>query len=191
MSQRAPRVDQLAAELFARRNNGHWSTTQGNAWSLLALTSYLRAVESGPRESNGTISWSQTTKPFALSAAAPLATNVFPLDPAAARAPITVQKTGGHVFSEVTVSARPKTLEQPRQDQGYAIARRYAKIGDDGRLSPATDLHVGDRVLVTLDIDARRRASYVALEDPLPGVLAPDQSRIQIPRSAGGRITRD
>src|SRR4029078_11063309 len=69
--------------------------------------------------------------------------------------------------------ARPKALEQPRQDQGYAIARRYAKIGDDGRLEAATDLHVGDRVLVTLDIDVRRRASYVALEDPLPGVLAP------------------
>ena len=40
---RAPRVDQLATELFARRSNGHWGTTQGNAWSLLALASYLRA----------------------------------------------------------------------------------------------------------------------------------------------------
>ena len=44
---KAPPVDQLATELFARRSNGHWSTTQSNAWSLLALASYLRTVESG------------------------------------------------------------------------------------------------------------------------------------------------
>ncbi|HEX8679863.1 MAG TPA: hypothetical protein VF683_07880, partial [Chthoniobacterales bacterium] len=30
-----------------------------------------------------------------------------------------------------------------------------------------------DRVLITLDVEARRRATYVALDDPLPGVLAP------------------
>ena len=31
---RSPRVDELAVELFRRRSNGHWSTTQANAWSL-------------------------------------------------------------------------------------------------------------------------------------------------------------
>ncbi len=89
------------------------------------------------------------------------------------REPITVAKKGGQLFSEVTVSARSKLIDQPRQDQGYALSRRYVKIADDGRLSPADDLHVGDRVLVTLEIEARRRATYVALEDPLPSVLAP------------------
>jgi uncharacterized protein YfaS (alpha-2-macroglobulin family) len=108
-----------------------------------------------------------------LSNAAPLASNAFPLHPAIARDPITLTKTGGQVFSEVTVAARSKLVEQPRQDQGYGVTRRYAKIGDDGRLSPADDLRVGDRVLVTLNIEARRRATYVALEDPLPSVLAP------------------
>ena len=32
----SPRVDELATELFSRRSNGHWSTTQANAWSVLA-----------------------------------------------------------------------------------------------------------------------------------------------------------
>ncbi|MEP6957068.1 MAG: hypothetical protein ABI883_09585 [Chthoniobacterales bacterium] len=73
----------------------------------------------------------------------------------------------------MTVSARSQLIEQPRQDQGYSLARRYAKIGDDGKLSPAENLRVGDRVLVTLDIEARRRATYLALQDPLPAVLAP------------------
>ncbi len=169
----APRVDELATELFTRRSNGHWSTTQGNAWSLLALSSYLRTVESGPRESAGTIAWAQTSKPYALSETTPLATNTFPLTPATASTPITLTKTGGQVFTEVAVSARPSALEHPRQEQGYSLTRRYTKIGDDGRLTTAENLRVGDRVLVTLDVETRRRATYIALVDPLPSVLAP------------------
>ncbi len=169
----ARRVDELAADLFARQRNGHWSTTQNNAWSFLALSEYLRKVETGPREAAGAVAWWETTKPFTLSEAAPLATATFPISAQAARSPVTLKKTGGKVYSEVTVAARPRALEQPRQDQGYSLSRRYTKIGDDGRLGPATDLQVGDRVLVTLDVEARRRGTYLALVDPLPSVLAP------------------
>jgi uncharacterized protein YfaS (alpha-2-macroglobulin family) len=170
---RAPQVDELATELFSRRANGHWRTTQGNAWSLLALSSYLRNVETGPREANGTIRWASLTNAFAVSPDAPASSSAFVIDPATVREPITVSKNGGTVFSEVTVAARSRLVDQPRQNQGYSIARRYAKIDDDGHLVQAKDLRVGDRVLVTLDIDAPRRATYVALQDRLPGVLAP------------------
>ena len=47
---RSPRVDELAVELFRRRSNGHWGTTQANSWSLLALSSYLRAGRNGRQE---------------------------------------------------------------------------------------------------------------------------------------------
>ena len=170
---RAPRVDQLATDLLSRRSNGHWVTTQSNAWSLLSLASYLRAVESGPRESAGTVTWGDIRKSFAVSNAAPLVSDTFLLNPQTARSPITLMKTGGQVFSEVAVAARSKLVEQPRQEQGYSIVRRYARVGDDGKLSPVDDLRVGDRVLVTLDIEARRRGTYIAVEDPLPSVLAP------------------
>ena len=92
---------------------------------------------------------------------------------ATAAAPITLAKSGGQVFSEATIEARPRLTERPKQDRGYFIARRYARVEDDGRLTPATDLHVGDRILVTLDLQVRRRATFVALEDPLPGVFEP------------------
>lgn len=169
----APRVDQLATDLFARRAAGHWSTTQGNAWSLLALSSYLRRIETGPRESSGTVSWGQATRNFSLGAERSAFEAVLPLDPATVRTPMTITKRGGKVFSEVAVAARSNVIDQPRQDQGYGLTRRYAKIGDDGKLSPAENLRVGDRVLITLEIEARRRATYVALADPLPSVLAP------------------
>jgi uncharacterized protein YfaS (alpha-2-macroglobulin family) len=168
---KSPRVDELAVELFRRRSNGHWSTTQANAWSVLALSSYLRQVESGDKNATGQISWDKATAPFAVSKDKPLATTTFPIVNKTASEPIRVSKSGGQIFSEVTVEARPKLIERPRQDRGYAITRRYSKLGDDGKLSAAENLRVGDRVLVTLDVDVRRRATYLAVEDPLPGVF--------------------
>ena len=46
-------------------------------------------------------------------------------------------------------------------------------MGDDGKLSAAENLRVGDRILVTLDIAVPRRATYLALVDPLPAVFEP------------------
>lgn len=168
---RSARVDELAVELFRRRSNGHWSTTQANAWSLLSLSSYLRQIETGDKNATGQISWDKAIAPFSVSKDKPLAMATFPLVNKTAAEPIRVSKSGGQVFSEVTVEARPKLIERPRQDRGYSITRRYSKLGDDGRLSAAENLRVGDRVLVTLEVDVRRRATYLAVEDPLPGVF--------------------
>ena len=165
------RVDELATELFSRRSNGHWSTTQGNAWSVLALSTYLRKIETGDRNATGEISWEKTTAAFSVSKAKPLATATFPITAATAAQPIRLTKTGGQVFTESTAEAKPKLIDRPRQDRGYAITRRYSKLGDDGKLTAAENLRVGDRVLVTLDVEVRRRATYLAVDDPLPGVL--------------------
>ncbi|MFN2476736.1 MAG: alpha-2-macroglobulin [Chthoniobacterales bacterium] len=170
---KSPRVDQLATELFARRVNGHWTTTQGNAWSLLALASYLRQAENGRREANGSVTWGTTTNRFAVSDVAPTATSTLPIEPKVSRLPLTLTKTGGPVFTEISVDARAKLVEQPRQQQGHSLNRRYQKFDNEGRLSAAENLRVGDRVLITLDVETDRRATYVALEDRLPSVLAP------------------
>jgi uncharacterized protein YfaS (alpha-2-macroglobulin family) len=167
----SPRVDELATELFSRRSNGHWITTQANAWSVLALSSYLRKIETGDRNASGEVRWSSAKKSFAVSEAKPLATVQFPIEPKAGAEPIRLTKTGGKVYTETTAEALPKLIEQPRQNRGYTITRRYSKLGDDGKLSAAENLRVGDRVLVTLDIAVPRRATYLALADPLPAVF--------------------
>lgn len=169
----SPRVDELATELFSRRSNGHWSTTQANAWSVLALASYVRKIETGDRNATGEVRWNKATTTFSVSEAKPLATASFPIDGKGGAEPIRLTKTGGKVYSETTAEARPKLIEQPRQNRGYTIMRRYQKLGDDGKLSAAENLRVGDRVLITLDIAVPRRATYLAVVDPLPGVFEP------------------
>jgi alpha-2-macroglobulin len=167
----SPRVDELAIELFSRRSNGHWSTTQANAWSVLALSTYVRTIETGDRNASGQVRWDKAAASFAVSDAKPLATASFPIDGKGSTDAIRLTKNGGKVYSEVTAEARPKLIEQPRQNRGYTITRRYSKLGDDGKLAPAENLRVGDRILVTLDIAVPRRATYLAVVDPLPGVF--------------------
>ena len=168
---RSPRVDELAVELFRRRSDGHWGTTQANSWSLLALASYLRQVETGEKEASGQITWGDKNSSFSVGKERPLVSSQFPIVEKTAAEPIRLTKSGGQVFSQVTVEAKPKLIEQPRQDRGYSITRRYWKLGDDGKLSAAEALRVGNRVLVTLDVTVSRRATYVAIEDPFPSVF--------------------
>jgi uncharacterized protein YfaS (alpha-2-macroglobulin family) len=167
----SPRIDELATELFSRRSNGHWSTTQANAWSVLALSSYLRKIETGDRNASGEVRWDKEKTSFSVSDSKPLTTATFPINGNGSTEPILITKTGGKIYTETTAEARPKLIAQPAQNRGYTITRRYAKLGDDGKLSAAENLRVGDRVLVTLDIAVPRRATYVAVSDPLPGVF--------------------
>jgi uncharacterized protein YfaS (alpha-2-macroglobulin family) len=183
---RSPRVDELAVELFRRRSNGHWSTTQANAWALLSLASYLRQIETGDKNATGQILWDKATAPFTVSKDKPLVTATFPIVNKTATEPIRVTKTGGQIFSDVTVEARSKLIERPRQDRGYSITRRYSKLGDDGRLSAAENLRVGDRVLITLDVQVPRRATYLAVEDPLPGVFEAINPEFESQEVVGG-----
>jgi uncharacterized protein YfaS (alpha-2-macroglobulin family) len=167
------RVDELAVELFSRRSNGHWSTTQANAWSVLALSAYVRKIETGDRNAQGEVRWDKERRPFSVNEAQPFATSSFPINRNGSGEPIRISKTGGKVYTESTAEARPKLIEQPQQNRGYTITRRYSKLDDDGKLTAAENLRVGDRVLVTLDIVVPRRATYLAVVDPLPAVFEP------------------
>lgn len=165
-------VDRLATEIFAGRRSGHWWTTQGNAWSLLAVAGYLERVERGYHAGSGSIVWGSQTAAFKLGSGAQVFTSTFPITRETALEPLRIAKPGrGRVFTEVTVEARPQSFVQPRQDRGYSITRRYEKIADDGELSELNNARVGDRVLVTLDIEVRQRAGYLAVEDPLPAIF--------------------
>ncbi|MEA3210076.1 MAG: alpha-2-macroglobulin [Chthoniobacter sp.] len=168
----APTVDALATELFGRRLGGHWTTTQGNAWALLALSDYLKRVEKPAGPIAGNVTWGERRETFALEVNAPLHRAELAIGPAAVRQPMKLQNPDKRrIFTELEIVSHPRTLSQPRQDQGYSIDRNYAKMEDDGTLTELKDPVVGDRVLITLRIDVRKRARYVAVNDPLPSIF--------------------
>lgn len=169
---KSPEVGRLVAELLGGRNGGHWMTTQGNCWSLLALSDYLQNTEKADRDVTGTLNWQGRTQPIAVNGERPLNVVDYTLRKESAAQPMQLSNPDGKtLFAEVVLESRPANIVQPRQDQGYSIRRRYAKVEDDGTLSELKEPRVGDRVLVTLDVEVRRPANFIVVDDPLPAVL--------------------
>ncbi|MEX1045002.1 MAG: MG2 domain-containing protein [Chthoniobacterales bacterium] len=167
-----PAVPQLVAELLALGPQQRVATTQGNAWALLALTSYYMKIEkpaAGDGAAPGAITAGPQTENFDVTARAPVFRRDFPLAPGAA---LTVENArGARLYAETEFDVFPPLGQQPAQDRGFTVSRAYAKIGPDGALQPAEDLRVGDRVIVTLRLETTRPAYFVALDDPLPSIL--------------------
>ncbi|HET6406319.1 MAG TPA: hypothetical protein VFG14_00435, partial [Chthoniobacteraceae bacterium] len=169
---KSPRVESLAVELFNERRGGHWWTTQGNAWALLAMGDYLTRIERDNKSASGLLTWGDQTSGFALGANAEASVQVLPVSRETSALPLRLDGLkGGKVYTEVRVESYPPLREQPAQDRGYMLKRSYSKVEDDGKLSDAKDLRVGDRVLVTLNLECRTPATYLAIEDPLPAIL--------------------
>ena len=64
---RADEVGRLVKELLGFRANGHWGTTQQNAWALLALARYYGAAETGAKTAAGALLVGQRETPFQLT----------------------------------------------------------------------------------------------------------------------------
>ncbi len=167
-----PRVDVLTAELMRRRSRAHWGTTQADAWGVYALTDYARRVEGALTPAHGTLTWAGQTQPYQLGAAPTRLESRWRLSDQNRASPLELANPAQRrLYTQVIVESRSPVPLPPRQDRGYAIRRGYAKLDDDGHPRDVADLRVGDRVLVTLDIQAHQTAHYVAVEDPLPALF--------------------
>ena len=168
----SPEVGKLTAELLASRRNGHWRTTQENAWALLALSQYFTLLEREVKPVNGRLVQNTQTFPFQLTKKHFTETTKLAYDATRPLGPLTVENPQrATLYAETRFVARPPVAPQPRQDRGYAVSRRYQKLAADGSLVPATDLLVGDRIVVTLRVATTRPGNFVAIDDPLPAIL--------------------
>jgi uncharacterized protein YfaS (alpha-2-macroglobulin family) len=162
-------------ELLATRKNGRWGSTQDNAWALMALENYFRESEAGGRDIkplDGVLTCGRAEVPFHLTSDEKAVSRSFPVAPGDASASAQVANPSkGQLFGETTFAVYPPLGEQPRQDRGYSVSRSYNKIGLDGNPGPASDLKVGDRVLVTLRVESALPGNFVAINDPLPSIL--------------------
>lgn len=169
---RSPEIGPLVKELLGARHFGRWDTTQENAWALLALANYDRISESSGKSVAGTVLSAEQPLAFEVTRQRPSWTSSLILDPAKPLRELMVRHEGsGSLFGEAQFEVYPIVTEQPRQDRGYAVSRSYQKIGDDGKLQPAEDFKVGDRILVTLNVKSNRPGRLVAIDDPIPSVF--------------------
>lgn len=186
-------VGRLTKELLGYRANGHWGTTQQNAWALFALARYYVAAESGDKNVKGTLVAGGKPEAFQLSEKVLAKTEAVAFAPQQPLGALAVQNPAkGQLFGETRFIVRPPAKVQPRQDRGYAVSRTYRKLAEDGSLAEAKDLKVGDRVLVTLRVETTRPGHFVAIDDPLPAIFEVVNPAFQSREVAGGDgLTRD
>jgi alpha-2-macroglobulin len=176
---------ELEDHLLSARENGHWLNTQGNAWVLMAFADDARA--SADAVIKGSLTWGGQSQRFEL--------------PKTARAiefPLAAQKQGlplvlsfdspseTRLFAHLRVSSQLEKLPEPMRERGFRLSRHYEEVNGLGELSPATDLEIGDTVLVTLNFSSDQDASYVAIDDALPAAFAAVQSAFRS-RGANGK----
>jgi uncharacterized protein YfaS (alpha-2-macroglobulin family) len=190
-------IDRLVAELLQSRRNGHWHTTQGNAWAVLALREYAERVEGTLMPATGRVGWAGQVRDFSLAANPQTFSALFPLAQGSAGSPLLLENPERRrLFTSVVIEARPAVAAQPRQDRGFGLWRAYHKIDDDGRLQSVASLHVGDRVLVSLTVEVHQPSHFVAIDDALPAVLEPMNPEFRSQQTsaianAGGGLAQD
>jgi uncharacterized protein YfaS (alpha-2-macroglobulin family) len=164
-------VDRLVSDLMREQKQAHWGTTQGDAWALLALTDYAHRVETKLQPADGQLQYAGQTVPFHLDERTNIFTQSFSITNMAGANLLLLPASTNRLFTTVSIEARPPETPQPRQDRGFSLQRHYDRLDDDNQPQGAADLHVGDRVLVTLRVTLGESARYVAIDDALPSVL--------------------
>jgi uncharacterized protein YfaS (alpha-2-macroglobulin family) len=183
-------VGRLTKELLGFRMNGHWGTTQQNAWALLALARYYAASEDGGKPVKGALVRRGGDLPFEVTKEKPSVTETMAFAPTQPLAAMSVSNPAkGTLFGETRFVVRPPAAAQPRQDRGYAVSRTYRKLADDGSLVEAGDLKVGDRILVTLRVETTRPGHFVAIDDPLPAIFQAVNPAFQSQQVGGADAT--
>lgn len=167
-----PAVDTLLEELLHSAHGGHWGTTQGNAWAMLALSEYAQRTEKHMPAASGTLAWGGESHPFQLDGTVMSFEKTFAITPKIARTPLRLlNPAGARLFTQLRVEARVAVAKQPRQDRGFLVQRSYERIAEDGTVQELKQPRVGDSVLVTLQLETREPAHFVVVDDPLPGVF--------------------
>jgi uncharacterized protein YfaS (alpha-2-macroglobulin family) len=178
-------LDAAVNHLMDLQHNGHWNSTQADAWALLALTEYARQVEQNVQPAEGHLSWNNQRIPFQLDAGKQTFTVTVSNNARVDSKLTLVKPLGTSLFSTVVLSARPPGISQPQLDRGFSVERRYVRLDDFNEPRDLQGLRVGDRVMVTLRVAVPRDSAYVVIDDPLPSILEPINSAFQ---SRAGRF---
>lgn len=173
---RDPMVEKLQRGLMQARVQGRWSTTQANAYALLAMRDYFRLYES-ERPAFDARAWVDDTyvagRRFE-GREMTIARTTVPID-ALQKTPgdLVLAKDGpGRLYYRVGLRYAPKDLQLAPAQQGFVVTRSYSGVHDAKAVRRDADgtwrVQAGALVRVRVQLTVPDRAHYVALVDPMP-----------------------
>jgi hypothetical protein len=165
-------VEQLATQLFdTLRKREYWSTQEA-AFSLLALSSYLKGKVT-PEAFTARVFDAQNDELFLLQREKKASWSFKELPPP----PWSVANEGeGPFYFAMTVSGVPRTMPQ-EESQGLSVAREF--LDEQGNPLPANySFRKGDLVKVRLRLESAGTMENVVLLDLLPGCFEVENPRL-------------
>ena len=163
----------LINSLLAQRHGKNaWGSTYSNAWPLLALTTHARSTLSELDAAKVDVHFAGQTHQLDLANKIASGTAGFSFDGDRRRDTLTLSPfSNTPLYAHVEIESLPDLTETAPVNRGFDIKRRYQKIAPDGALTAATELSVGDLVLISLDLTIPEKQNYLAIDDPLPAIF--------------------
>jgi uncharacterized protein YfaS (alpha-2-macroglobulin family) len=192
-------MPKLARGLIQSRVKGTWSTTQGNAWALTALSRYYRQVEKTVPDyvaslwlgEEGYLGQSKFKgrQMRVVQQKVPLAA----LKKAGKEELIISKKGAGKLYYRIGLRYAPTDLELPPEEQGFAVTRTYEPV-ESGATNETVRrqkdgtwrVKAGSYVRVRLTVVVPDRRYFVAVMDPLPAGL--EAVNLSFKTSASSRL---
>ncbi|NJC98924.1 MAG: hypothetical protein FIB03_21760, partial [Anaerolineae bacterium] len=169
--------------LMAHRESGHWQTTQETAWSLIALTNWMRAANEYNTDYayaiglNGEMLTEGSATKDNLTETVNLKVELENLLKESANYLVFTRGAGtGNLYYSAYLSAElPVESIQPL-DQGVSLSRQYYTL--DNSRTPITEIQRGELVRVRLTVVLPAAVHYLVVDDPLPAGLEAIDSTI-------------
>lgn len=162
----------LAKLINLRSPRGDWRNTFNNSWTLLALAEHAKRQKPWQAGEPATVTFNGEAKTLNFEAAPSSQSLSFTTGGGGQMPTLTIKVPAGRkLYARVEAKARAKKGLDQGRSSGFAIARNYQKVDNQGVAKPGEALRVGDLVLVTLNLDVPNDTEYLAIDDPLPSTL--------------------
>lgn len=191
-------IPKLASGLLDHRKNGRWSSTQENAFVLIALDTYFQQFE---KEIPNFVSriWlgNRVSTPHGFKGrSTERALLDVPMNELGGEENLVIEKNGrGRMYYRIGMTYVPASLQLEAENRGFTVLRRYSGVDDaeDVWQDKVGTWHVkaGARVKVEMTMVAPERRYHVALVDELPAGLEPVNPALAVdrkrqPENSGG-----
>lgn len=185
-----PLIPKIVKGLDDSRVKGRWSTTNENAWVLLAMSRYYATFEKTVPEFTAN-AWLEDRFLGASTFAGrtmdvkelnvPLAT--FAGDLGETKTLVVAKDGPGRLYYRLGLRYAPKDLDLSPEEQGFSVTRVYEPVEDPKDVVKDADgtwvIRAGATVRVRMTIVVPDRRYYAAIVDPLPAGLEAVNTRLE------------
>ncbi len=171
-------IPKILRNMLMEKKDGHYSTTQETAVSLLALADYLKASKELEPNYNGVItlnSVEKLNKSFTQNNLTDVQTVDIPLTdllPNNQDNEITASRSGtGKMYFDMNLQYFLPTDQIQARDEGIFVNQEYFSLNDKKMENPVTTVNVGDNLMGKMTVIVPEDRYYVMVEDYLPAGL--------------------